>query len=242
MPSHAVTTVFARWLVVLGFVVTAGCADLFPGTKKDVPEPVPAPEVKDTASDARVRRDQDRIRALEREVERLKADLNRAENTLVSVESGLRAGHTRADAVSALAEAHIQLNKATRLAPWRTDAIKEAGEKLDLARQNIDSGRFGAAVFFVYRANRIIEELQYESEMIKEHEGVFFINAAQVNIREGPSTDHTILSVLTSGTPVIQVERKDKWVLVRTTAGLVGWVHVSLLDRKQPAPGESKQN
>jgi SH3-like domain-containing protein len=45
----------------------------------------------------------------------------------------------------------------------------------------------------------------------------------------GPSTEEEVLTVLTLGTPVFPEGRDLEWILVRTVAGPVGWVHESLL-------------
>ncbi len=66
--------------------------------------------------------------------QRLRADLLQAEESIVSLESGLRGLHTRADAVSAVAEARIALERVSRSAPWRRDRIAEAREKLEGSR------------------------------------------------------------------------------------------------------------
>ena len=44
-----------------------------------------------------------------------------------------------------------------------------------------------------------------------------------------PSTDARVIAVLSDATPVFPERREDDWVLVRTAAGPVGWVHSSLL-------------
>ena len=175
----------------------------------------------------------ERVQALEREVERLKMDLLRAEDALVGVETQLRSGHSRANAVSSLAEAQMQLNKAAKTAPWRAETINEARDKLGIAQKHIDNEYFGAAVFFVYRASRIVEELNHEADIVDKTSQVMFINRPRVNLRSGPSTTDEILTILVRGTPVVREKKMDEWFLVRTLTGIVGWVHYELVTSKE---------
>ena len=190
--------------------------------------PPPTPTV-----DAELLHRAERVQALEREVQRLKIDLVRAEDALIGVESRLRSGHSRANAVSSLAEAQMQLNRAAKVAPWRSETISEARDKLDIAQKHIDNEYFGAAVFFVYRANRIVEELNHEADIVDKTSQVMFVNRPRVNLRIGPTTEDEILTILVRGTPVVRERKKDEWLLVRTLTGIVGWVHYSLVTSKK---------
>ena len=199
-PPRTYWSTHKRLIAVASCAVLIGCADLLsqatsPSTgpvqdaeKVTLTEPQ-TPPVPDIGTELYHRADAERVQALEREVERLKTDLIRAEDALITVESRLRSGHSRANAVSSLAEAQMQLNKASEIAPWRSDIIKDARDKLDIAQKHIDNEYFGAAVFFVYRANRIVEELNYEASIVGKTSEVMFINRPRVNLRAGPSTD-----------------------------------------------------
>lgn len=171
----------------------------------------------------------DRASRLEAEIQRLRADLRQAEEALVLAESGLRGDHTRADAVSSLAEARIQVERAATLAPWRTNMVAEARGKLEEADNQIQQEHFGAALFFVYRSTRIAELLQREARVVRDRPGTRYVRASRANLRAGPSTTDSVVGVLTEGTPVFPERRKEAWTLVRETSGSVGWVHESLL-------------
>ena len=171
---------------------------------------------------------------LKREIVRLKAELARAEETLVAVESGLQSGYTRADAVKAMAEAQIQLEKTKGVAPWHAEEIAQAQSKLKTAQSHIDAGRFGAALFFVYRVNSIVKNVNSEAEAIRTSPNLLFVSNGRANLRDGPSTDHKIITTLTEDTPLFLEEREKKWALVRTLSGTVGWIHVELVTRERP--------
>jgi hypothetical protein len=166
---------------------------------------------------------------LEREVARLRADLREAEQAMVAIESGLRGVNSRADAVSSLAEARIAVERASQRVPWRPAQVQEAYAKLEEAERQLEAGRPGSAVFFASRARRIAGTLDEEAARVAQHASTRFIRARRVNLRENPSTDARVIGVLNEDTPVFLERGEGDWVLVRTAAGPVGWVHASLL-------------
>ena len=172
---------------------------------------------------------QEQLAYLERQVARLRADLNQAEESMVGIESGLRGIHTRADAVSALAEARIAVERASRAARWRPEQVKEARAKLEEAERQLQAGHSGSAVFFASRARRIAETLNEEAEHVARSTSTRFVNTRRVNLRSGPSTDHGVVDVLSEDTPVFPERQNGEWVLVRTLSGPAGWVHTELL-------------
>ena len=175
------------------------------------------------------RAEAERIERLEEQLELLRADLRRAEEALVLAESGLRGSYSRADAVSALAESRIEVERVARRAPWRGAEIAEARRKLDEADSQIRQDHFGAAFFFVYRAQRMADVVRREAEFVQSRPGTLFVTRPRVNLRAGPTTDARIVQVLGEGWPVFPETQQDPWVLVRVTSGSVGWVHQSLL-------------
>lgn len=175
------------------------------------------------------RAEDERVIYLEREITRLRADVAEAEEAMIWIESGLRGVHTRADAVSAVAEARLAVEKACNQAPWRHVDCEEDRGKLAEAERQIRDGRLGTAVFFASRARRSAETLLGEAKSVSEHHDAWFVDGAHVNLRSGPSTDSEVISVLPESTPVFEERRNGEWMLVRTYAGHVGWVHADLL-------------
>ena len=205
------------WLALVAAGAVLGCA--LPGSTPAPPRPTPsiAPDVYHRAETRRADR-------LEQEVARLRDDLRQAEEALVAVESGLRSGQGRADAVSSLAQARIEVERAAQAAPWRHAHVAEARAKLDEADRQVAEGNFGAALFFVYRASRIASLLIEEGREVGEQPGARFVRADRVNLRAGPSTTEDVIVVLSGGTPVFPEGEEREWVLVRTFSGPVGWV------------------
>jgi len=175
------------------------------------------------------RAETDRGDRLAQEVARLKDDLKRAEEALVIAESDLAGMHGRADAVSSIAEARIQVDRAARRAPWRADQASAAADKLEEAERQLGDGHFGAALFFTYRARRVAAEILAEADQVEKSSATRFVNARKVNLRSGPSTSEPVVGVLEQGTPVFTESRRGAWLLVRVTGGPAGWVHSGLL-------------
>jgi Bacterial SH3 domain len=190
----------------------------------------PPPDADSSTRDLEVyrRAEADRAAQLEREVARLREDLRNAEGTLVEAESGLRGTHTRAEAVSLLAEAGIQVDRAADRAPWRADAVAEARAKLSEAERQLDAGRIGSAVFFASRASRIAATLLAEADEVAKADARF-VKGSRVNLRQSPSLEAEVVGVLAAGLPVFPEGSQEEWTFVRTASGQVGWVHSSLL-------------
>ena len=178
------------------------------------------------------RAETERAEHLSAEIDRLQADLKTAEEALVEVESGLAGSNSRADAVSSLAVTRIQVERAASRAPWRDREIVGAREKLEEAERQVSEGRFGAAIFFVYRARRVAESILDEANQVIRAGNARLIRAKRVNLRAGPSTDQRVLSVLVSGTPVVPQTTEGDWTLIQVTGGPAGWIHRSLLGNR----------
>jgi hypothetical protein len=194
------------------------------------PPPEAPPAAVDPIDPAVYQRAQtERREYLEREVARLRADLQQAEESIVSFESDLRGEQTRADAVSAVAEARIALDRVKRRAPWRRDRIAEAREKLGEADRQLAADHLGAAVFFAARAQRITDSLRAEAERVAQWDARRVIRADRVNLRAEPTERALIVEVLVSQTPLFPERSVGDWTLVRTPDGRVGWVHSTLI-------------
>lgn len=207
-------------------LLLSGCALFAP--PPPVPAP-PAPEPIDTSVYNRAVTE--RAELLERENERLRADLRAAEETLLEVESGMRGTQRRAEAVSKLAEAHIQVDRAAKRAPWRIGTVAEAREKLAEAERQLADGHLGSAIFFVSRASRIAAALDAEAAWVASAPGARSVKPRRANLRAEPSTESGVIDVLPEKLPVFVEATDGDWALVRTVSGQVGWLRGDLLSR-----------
>jgi hypothetical protein len=217
----------------LGLALLLGaCATAPPAAPVAPPPPAPAAAQTAPPPEVQCRADADRARALEIEVDRLRADVRAAEETLLAVESGMRGAKGRAQAVSALAEARIQVERAVRQAPWRADVAAEARAKLAEADRQLAAGHIGSAVFFVSRAARIAESLAAEGTRVASDPHTHFVRGERVNLRARPSADAEVLGVLDARLPVFVEGGEGDWSLVRTATGRVGFVRSDLLGQR----------
>ena len=215
-----------RILLTLFFV--GACASAPSPGPVVAPEPVVNAKVEPSPEILR-RADADRVRALEIEVERLRKDLRAAEDTLLAVESGMRGAQGHAEAVSALAETRIQVDRAARRAPWRVGEADEARAKLAEAERQLAAQHFDSAIFFVSRASRIGESLTGEADRVHSEPSTSFVRGNRVNLREAPSQQSAVLSTLPAKLPVFVEDQEGEWSLVRTVSGHVGFVRSDLL-------------
>lgn len=220
------------WLAPL---FLGGCTSFGPAVSGD--DTCRDPAIVAEAEQARLFRQAETERATQllREIERLKADLKTAEAALVEAESGLAGNHSRADAVSSLATTRIQIERAEARAPWRGEDIALARAKLEEAERQVAENRFGAALFFDYRARRVAESILAEARVVHGNGNVQIVAARRVNLRGGPSESAPILAVLDYGTPIFPQADDGKWMLVQVSGGPVGWVHGSLVGRPSAA-------
>jgi hypothetical protein len=206
--------------LALALAAALGCA-ASPPAGDSAPTP---PEVEL----AYARSEANRAKRLEREVTRLRADLAEAEQALVAAESGLSASYTRADAVSAVAEARIAVERAAAEHPW-CELAAEARTKLVASEAQLEEDHLGAAVFLATRAQRMADGSLADGRAALRDEEALRVTASRVNLRNGPSLEHDVQRVLVAGTPVYPEGRDGEWLRVRTLRGRVGWLHGSLV-------------
>lgn len=200
----------------------------------DAPETVPRQRLeaaRDEAERLRLELARERQRAdrLGREAERLRADLADAEEALVALESGLKGRHSRADAVSALADARILVERAAGTAAWGGDRVAGAREKMAEAERHIEAGNFGSAVFFTARGRRIAESLLEEVEALRSDPDTRYVRPRRANVRDAPSMDARVATVLDQGTPVRVRGREGGWARIVTPDRAGGWIYTGLL-------------
>lgn len=217
----------ARGVVLAAAMACVGCAAV-PGpwaSDPVLPPPPPPPPATivieapaDCIEHAAIyeKADEARTEFYEREALRYRADLEEAEASIIAIESGLRGELSRADAVSAVAEARIAVDRSADAAPWQDAQIREAREKVEEADRQLHEGRIGSAIFFASRAQRVSQDLLKEAATVSSSQNVRFVSGRRVNLREGPSTKDRVLTTLTQGQPVFSERDQGRWILVST--------------------------
>jgi hypothetical protein len=223
MPSDPRT--WALRLALVASLPLASCAK----PPSAAPEPQPAARSTEPAPEVYRRADAARMRILEHEVQRLSADVRSAEETLIAVESGLRGAQTQAAALSTLAEARIQVDRAEKRAPWRAESATEARAKLEEADRQLAAGHVASAIFFASRASRIAQTLLAEADLAAKSPGTRFVRSGRVNLRAEPNTESEVVAVLPADVPVFSELDEGPWMLVRTVTGHVGWLRSDLV-------------
>ncbi len=236
---------------LLALVLLAGCASVEARRSPDpaiseseqrarsAQQSAQAAEQRARSAQLEARAQRERAEDLERTVTALREDLADAGQTLIDIESGLRGAHTRADAVSRLAEARILVERADRAAPWRASEIVACQDRLAEADRHVQAGHFGTAIFFASRAQRASARLLDEASRIAARGDLLFVQGQRVNLRARPTTRGRVLERLERGTPVLGAGREGGWVRVRTLEGQVGWMHGRLLGAAAPAAAAS---
>jgi hypothetical protein len=210
---------------LLAVVAGTGCASMSSDSSGDTP----TPPLEDIVVFHRA--ESDLAKQLGIEVIRLRADLRRAEEALIEVDSGLRGSHTRANAVSAIAETRILVKRTAQEAPWRIEESREAESKLAEADRQVQQNNPGAALFFVYRARRIAELGLIEAKFVNQQRDTYFVEGDQASLRAGPTTEGRVIRVLGKATPVFPERSENDWMLVRVISGSAGWIHTSMIRR-----------
>jgi uncharacterized protein YgiM (DUF1202 family) len=166
---------------------------------------------------------EDGNRHLQSELQHTRAVLEYVERQFISLEQGLQSYETKASAVAALAEARLGYDKLIREDPdaAKRPAVAEALEKIQKSDEMIPKQRYAASVYFAKRALRLLEEYNTGGN-------VRIVTVNEANMRQGPGLDFDVVSRVSLGTVLIELEYKSPWYRVETESGLSGWVHESV--------------
>jgi hypothetical protein len=240
-----------RSLLLLVALLAASCskqqrpANPPPATARDsarVRAPAPA---RDTALEQRAARLELRVLEQEAQVGDLQNRLDEARREVVRAMAKLQSQATRAEAASGMAEAEIAL-QALRSAGGNTAPAPEwtqGSRLLQLATAEFDQQNYAGALYLATEAKNATAAGQRRATnddrgTPRRGEVPFALplrlqTTGRANIREGPGSNFKVLFTLENGMPLVAFSYVDQWVRVTADDDRTGWIHQSLIGRRE---------
>jgi hypothetical protein len=184
------------------------------------------------------------IRELDERERALEAKLDEAIQEVVRAKSKLRSLESRAEAASNMAEAEIALKTIESQVKAGEGArdLSQAKQLLRRSAEEFKNENYGGALYLANQAKGLLRtgevrpatreklapvtgEAPFEAPLPLEL-------AKDGNLREGPGLEFRVVTVLSKGTKVVGLSRKDQWVRVRDEKGTTGWVFEPLVSAR----------
>lgn len=174
------------------------------------------------------------------EVNRLSQKNDRLVREFVRNKTKLRNRGNKVETVRLIAEVSAVINtvKENRPDESRKDVLERAEQYLIESKIEIDQGNFEGASYLAGQALEQVQAIQLEIATEGQQEDdslVYFLAPLELNIlknsniRETPSLQAKILSILKAGSSVTAIGYKGEWVKVKIKEQQSGWVHYALL-------------
>lgn len=204
----------------------------------------PAP-VRDTALEQRAARLELRVLEQEALASELQGRLDDARREVVRAMAKLQSQATRAEAASGMAEAEIAL-QALRAGNGNTSPSPQWGQGnqlLQLATTEFDLQNYAGALYLATEAKNAAAAGQRrvgsdDRATPRRGEVPFAVplqvqTAGRANVREGPGAGFKVLFTLENGVALVAYSYVDQWVRVGDEGDRSGWVHQTLIGRRQ---------
>jgi len=202
--------------------------------------------VRDTALEQRAARLELRVLEQEAQVNEVQSRLDDARREVVRAMAKLQSLATRAEAASGMAEAEIAL-QALRSANGSTappsPEYGQGSQLLQLATAEFDQQNYAGALYLATEAKnaaaagrgRVASD---DRSATRRGEVPFALplrlqTTGRANVREGPGAGFKVLFTLETGVPVVAYSYLDQWVRIRDESDRPGWIHQTLIDRRQ---------
>ncbi|MFN7986904.1 MAG: SH3 domain-containing protein [Thermoanaerobaculia bacterium] len=180
---------------------------------------------------ARLRKAAEEQKRLEERVAVLQRDLEATETEVIRTKARLKGIETKAEASSAIAEAHTLLLR-RKDEKARAADLSRASDKLERAERQLREGNYGAAVFFALQAQELLDQESRSSPAASGGTSAarpgLEVAASSALVRNGPRGDAPVVGRLPRGTRLEPLEERDGWVRVESGA-VKGWVSRSVL-------------
>jgi len=206
----------------------------------------PPAVVRDTALEQRAARLELKVLEQEAQVDELQNRLDDARHEVVRAMAKLQSLATRAEAASGMAEAEIAL-QALRTANGNSappsPEYGQGSQLLQLATTEFDQQNYAGALYLATEAKnaaaagrgRVASD---DRSATRRGEVPFALplrlqTTGRANVREGPGAGFKVLYTLETGVPIVAYSYVDQWVRIRDDSDRPGWIHQTLVDRRE---------
>jgi len=206
----------------------------------------PPAVVRDTALEQRAARLELKVLEQEAQVDELQNRLDDARHEVVRAMAKLQSLATRAEAASGMAEAEIAL-QALRTANGNSappsPEYGQGSQLLQLATTEFDQQNYAGALYLATEAKnaaaagrgRVASD---DRSATRRGEVPFALplrlqTTGRANVREGPGAGFKVLYTLETGVPIVGYSYVDQWVRIRDDSDRPGWIHQTLVDRRE---------
>lgn len=181
------------------------------------------------------------IEELEEQADSEQVLLDEAILEVVRAKAKLRSLESRAEAASNMAEAEIALraSKEETGSKERGPEVAEAEELLRMSAVEFEKGNYGGALYLSLQAKSHIQTAKVKLGMVEEKSvvkgEVVFAQPLPLrvlkrsNLRQEPSLQSRVLTVLGKGVSVVGYSYKGEWVRVKSEDGTAGWIYQLLV-------------
>ena len=201
---------------------------------------------RDTGLEQRAARLELKVLEQEAQVDELQSRLDDARHEVVRAMAKLQSLATRAEAASGMAEAEIAL-QALRGANGNgsppSPEYGQGSQLLQLATAEFDQQNYAGALYLATEAKnaaaagrgRVASD---DRSATRKGEVPFALplrleTTGRANVREGPGAGFKVLFTLETGVPIVAYSYVDQWVRIRDESDRAGWIHQTLIDRRQ---------
>lgn len=241
-----------RPLLLVTAVLVASCKPSRPANPPPVRAPRDttrvrvSPPPRDTVLEQRAARLELHVLEQEAQLADLQTRLDDARREVVRAMAKLQSLATRAEAASGMAEAEIALqalrsaggNNATAPPEW-----SQGNQLLQLATTEFDQQNYAGALYLATEAKNAAAAGQRRATnddrgATRKGEVPFALplrveTTGRANVREGPGPNFKVLFTLESSAPLVAYSYVDQWVRVTADTNRTGWVHQTLIGRRE---------
>ena len=243
-----------RPLLLLAVLLGAACRPHHAGTAPAVRAPRDSARVtprqpvvvRDTALEQRAARLELKVLEQEAQVDELQSRLDDARREVVRAMAKLQSLATRAEAASGMAEAEIAL-QALRTANGNnapaSPEFDQGSHLLQLATAEFDQQNYAGALYLATEAKNAAAAGQGrvgsdDRQTTRKGEVPFALplrlqTTGRANVREGPGSGFKVLFTLETGVPIVAYSYVEQWVRIKDDSDRPGWIHQTLIDRRQ---------